>query len=82
MIPTKDQAAQLAIVLRRQSEGCHWLVLWVTPVGMKYWSGPYLTEDEANTATAVRDGHQLSMIVRLDAGMVTFTDVTYPYPDN
>lgn len=80
MIPTKEQAAQIAIVVRRQSEGCHWLVLWIAPGGMKCWSGPYLTEDEANGATAVRDGLQLSMIVRLDAGMVTITDITFPYP--
>lgn len=64
MIPTKEQAAQMTIVLRRQSEGCRWLVLWIAPGGVKYWSGPYLTEDEANDATAVRDSHQLSMIVR------------------
>ena len=64
-MPTKEQVAQAVILSRRQEdEGCTYYVIWISPGGVKYWSGPYPTEEEANTATAVCDSHQVSQIIR------------------
>jgi hypothetical protein len=63
---TDAQVRMGNLVLSRGQRGCQYFVLWIDPNGLRKWSGPYLTEDEADTATAVRDGNQLSFVVKGD----------------
>lgn len=57
------QQYQVELVKKRQADGCRFYVVGIRGDGLKMWSGPFLTRDDADLSNKMRDKSYAAFVV-------------------